>query len=212
MQKPTDYETAQIMGEFTRLKPGGHYLIIRSVEEVTSKGGNAMLKICFDTDKTDSQPKFFATEFETRANNPERTWPNGGTSYIITDDQYGTSRLKGFVTSVEASNPGFKVAWGDGPAFGKQFWGRRVGGVFAEELDWYEAKAKVTHKTVLLRWTSVNKVGEVVVPDVRESKNYKAAKERGVIGKPAPTVEDVLEKISDWQSIPDFIEEDLPFN
>lgn len=214
MQKPVGYEEAPIMGEYVPLEVGGHYLVIREVVETQSKAGKAMLRVCFDTDKVDKQPGYFAQEYKARvASSVEASWPNGGTAYIITDDQYGTSRLKGFITSIEKSNPGFQVAWGDGPAFAKQFEGRRVGGVFGEELDWYSVKSKETHKVKLVRWTETGKVGTAVAPEPSESAAHKAARENGLIGRAKPTIDDLAAKANgEWLDVPNNLMEELPFN
>ena len=55
MVKPNNYENTKVGGDFTPIIPGGHHLIIKNVEETTSKGGKPMLKVSFDFAKNDKQ-------------------------------------------------------------------------------------------------------------------------------------------------------------
>lgn len=130
LNKPADFEAAQAYGEFTPIAVGGHIMRIMGVEVVTSSTGKEMLKISLDTASDDSQPAYFAAKYraDTRA---DKKW--GCVMYqLVYDDQGATNRgFKTFVTSVEESNPGFKVAWG--AAFESCLKDKRVGAIFREE-------------------------------------------------------------------------------
>lgn len=130
LNKPADYEAAQAYGEFTHIALGGHIMRIMGVEVVTSSTGKEMLKISLDTASDDSQPAYFAEKYraDTRA---DKKW--GCVMYqLVYDEQGATNRgFKTFVTSVEESNHGFKVTWGD--AFEKCLKDKRVGAIFREE-------------------------------------------------------------------------------
>ena len=56
MNKPKFYEEAQVLGEYSAIRLGGHKLVIMQVEEITASNGNQYLKISFDTAKDDVQP------------------------------------------------------------------------------------------------------------------------------------------------------------
>ena len=49
MHKPNNYDNTQAAGDFVPLEPGGHIMVIKKVEETTSKTGKDMLKISLDT-------------------------------------------------------------------------------------------------------------------------------------------------------------------
>lgn len=130
LNKPTDFETATAYGEFKPISLGGHIMRIMGVEVVTSSTGKEMLKISLDTASDDSQPAYFAAKYRADTR-PDKKW--GCVMYqLVYDDQGATNRgFKTFVTSVEESNPGFKVAWG--AAFESCLKDKRVGAIFREE-------------------------------------------------------------------------------
>lgn len=130
LNKPNDYEAVQSYGEFKDITPGGHIMRIMGVEVVKSSTGKEMLKISLDTASDDSQPDYFADKYR-RDTRTEKKW--GCIMYqLVYDEKGATNRgFKTFITSVEESNPGFAVVWGDG--FEACFKKRRVGAIFREE-------------------------------------------------------------------------------
>ena len=193
MQKPNNYDETQAHGDFTPVELGGHYLVIKQVEETKSSAGQDMIKISFDFDKNDIQPGYFAELFKNDIR-PDKKWSNQATQHTLVYDQDGkTSRsFKTFCTCVEHSNPGFAVNWGDN--WGAQFKNKKIGGVFGEELDWYEGKEK--HKRVLRWFVSTDKVDGAAIPELKETK---AHKDQTAINS------------GDFMNIPDSLEEELPF-
>jgi hypothetical protein len=148
MQKPNNFENVKAGGDFTPIELGGHHLIIKNVEETTSKAGSPMLKVYFDFAKNDRQPDYMATEFKNDIR-PDKKWPYSGTQYIVVTDKDGnTSKsFKSFITSVENSNKGFKAAWG--AVFCDQFKNKLVGGVYGIVESEYNGERK---KRSQLRW------------------------------------------------------------
>lgn len=130
LNKPNDYEAVQSYSEFKDITPGGHIMRIMGVDVVKSSTNKDMLKISLDTASDDSQPAYFADKYR-RDTRTEKKW--GCTMYqLVYDEQGATNRgFKTFVTSVEESNPGFKVAWGE--AFEPCLKDKRVGAIFREE-------------------------------------------------------------------------------
>ena len=147
MVKPNNYENTKVGGDFTPIIPGGHHLIIKNVEETTSKGGKAMLKVSFDFAKNDSQPEYMMNEFKNDIR-PDKKWPHVGTAYILTEDNDGncSKKFKGFITSFERSN-NCEAVWGE--KFAAQFKNKKIGGVFGKVENEYNGK--VTMRTEL-RW------------------------------------------------------------
>ena len=129
MKKPTNYDTTEVTGEFTPLKPGGHICKIMQVKETKSKSGLDMLEISLDIAEGE-QKDYYAKAYrsDTRA---DKKW--GCVVYLVVDEStdYGVKNLKTFTTSVEKSNVGFQIAWGDN--FAKCFANKLVGGVFGRE-------------------------------------------------------------------------------
>lgn len=198
MQKPNGYDEAKAGGDFTPVELGGHHLVIKQVSEKMNKNNQPMIVVLFDFAQNDAQAGYFMEAFKNDIR-PDKKWPNQATQYINVYDNEGktTRGFKTFTTCVEHSNAGFTTQWGD--KFCEQFKNKNIGGVFGEQLDFYNGK-KI--KKRVLRWfTSSDKVADAQIPDVTETAAYK---NRGNAGVPVPG--------GDFMSIPDGIDEELPFN
>lgn len=202
MQKPTAYEETQAQGDWTPIELGGHKLVIKQVNETKSKTGKDMIVVLFDFAEDDKQPGYFMEQFQNDIR-PDKKWPNQATQYILTEDAEGkcTRNFKTFTTCVENSNAGFSVQWGD--KFCQCFKGKKIGGVFGLQMDYYNGEEK---KKRVLRWfCSLDKVVDAAVPDMSETKAYKEYKQGG--GMPSGgTFND------GFMNIPDDFEGELPFN
>lgn len=200
MQKPNNYENTQAQGDFTPIELGGHILVIKQVEELKSKTNKDMIKISFDFAQGDSQMGYFEKMFRDDIR-PDKKWPNAGTTYILTEDDEGdcSRSFKTFTTSVEKSNPGFVINWGDG--FAQCFKNKLIGGVFGIVHDYYNGKNLAKRQ---IRWfRSLEGIKDVEVPAETETKAYKAANS-GIAGKQPDA--------DGFMNIPDGIDEELPFN
>lgn len=198
MNQPRNYENVQASGDYTPVELGGHYLIIKQVSETKSKAGADMIVVLFDFDQNDAQAGYFTESFKNDVR-PDKKWPNQATKYVmVNDSQTGeTGRsFKTFCTCVENSNAGFETKWGDN--WGTQFKGKKIGGVFGEELDFYNGKERT--KRVLRWFVSVDKVADARIPDVSETKAYKDNK----------SVNAAIEN-GDFMNIPEGDLEELPF-
>lgn len=199
MLKPNGYDDARANGDFEPVLLGGHHLVIKQVEEMQSKNGQPMIKVSFDFAPEDKQPNYFAEQFKNDIR-PDKKWSNQATHYIMVYDQDGkTSRnFKTFTTCAEHSNTGFTTQWGDN--FCQQFKNKKIGGVFGEQMDYYNGEEK---KKRILRWfVSSDKVKDASVPSVTESQAYKNYK----LGGGNPNTD------NGFMNIPDGLEEELPFN
>lgn len=199
MQKPTGYDEAKAQGEFTPVELGGHHLVIKQVEEMQSSTGKPMIKVSFDFAPEDKQPNYFAEQYKDDMRS-DKKWSNQATQYIMVYGQDGkTSRnFKTFTTCVEHSNTGFTTQWGDN--FCQQFTNKKIGGVFGEQMDYYNGEEK---KKRVLRWfVSSDKVADAQIPDMSETTAYKQYKQNGAIAS----------NNGDFMNIPDGIDEELPFN
>lgn len=194
MKKPNGYDETQVSGNFTPVETGGHYAVIKKLEETTSRAGKPMIKVAIDFTPEDKQPDYFMDLFKADTRE-ERRWPANGVQYILTEDADGkTSRsFKSFITSVEASN-GAEVEWGD--KFEKWFVGKKVGVVFGEVEEEYNGEVKTRRK---IRWfCEYSKAGSAQVPD----KKFLAG---SVPAKPAQASDQT------FVNIPDGIDGEIPF-
>lgn len=201
MKKPNNYESTQIQGEFTPVELGGHTLVIKQVEERTSKTNKPMIAIAFDFAKGDKQAGYFMEAFKNDIR-PEKKWPNQAMQYILTEDENGdcSRSFKTFLTCVEHSNAGFTTQWVDN--FGEQFKGKFVGGVFGPQMDYYEGKER--EKRVLRWFVSVDKAEDAAIPDMSETRAYKNHI-NGYAQGSTPAGDGFM-------NIPEGIDEELPFN
>ena len=193
MNKPAGYEEAQVLGEYTPIKLGGHKLVIMQVEEVTASNGNKYLKVSFDTAKDDVQPNYYSNAYknDTRDN---KKW-SGVTTVFPTDKDGKTSRaFKTFCTAIEHSNNGFKMVWGE--QFCNALKGKTVGGVFGEE-EYLNNAGEVKTANKLFWFRGIDKVMDAEVPAKR------------TVEKPASTFPT---DVDGFMNIPDGIDEELPFN
>lgn len=135
MIKPRGYDEVQGFQSSKRLPKGGYICEIKKIEEAKSKAGNDVLKVYLDIAEGEYQGIFM----EKWENTPlvagkEKRWGMISTILVFDTTTGETNRnLKGFLTSVEESNPGFIVdkCWGDN--FCKFFKGKVVGCVFGDE-------------------------------------------------------------------------------
>ena len=203
MKKPNNFDNTQVSGDFTPVNLGGHYAVIKQVNETTSKTGKDMIVVLFDFVAPDQQADYFMNSFKADIR-PDKKWPGNGATWIGVIDQNGNcSRgFKGFTTAVEHSNPGFITVWGDG--FAASYKNKLVGGVFREEIGVYNGKE--THQRKLAWFCSNEKADGANIPAPIETKEYKAWKESG--GLTSNPADD-----NGWMNIPDSVsDEELPFN
>ena len=131
MNKPKDFDKVQGYGAYTILPAGNYVCKIMSVEETTSRSGKDMLVISLDIAEG-AFTDYFAKAWreDTRDN---KKW--GCRSWVMVNDYQDSTKtsrnFKTFITSVEKSNSGFSVKWGEG--FEDCFKGKLVGVQFRRE-------------------------------------------------------------------------------
>ena len=192
MQKPNGYDETQANGGFEPINLGGHFAVIKRVQETTSKNGRPMLQVAIDFDKKDEQTAYFAQMFQ-NDNREDKKWPFQATQYILTEDNEGkcSRSFKSFITSVEESNKAH-CPWDE--TFEAWFKNKKVGVVFGEVEDEYNGEIKTRRR---IRFFCVyDKANTVAVPAKKLYKGTAAS---------ARTVDD------DFMQIPDGAEEEIPF-
>lgn len=198
MQKPQNYDETKAGGEFTPINLGGHHLVIKQVEETTSKTGKPMLKVFFDFAKNDSQPGYMTEEYKNDIR-ADKKWPHAGTQYILSEDADGncSKSFKSFISCFEKSN-NCTAVWGD--KFAAQFKNKIIGAVFGEVENEYNGKRTMRHE---LRWfCSDDKVDGAAVPDPKYISGNKplGAGSGNAGGGATPNVD-----------VPEGTDEELPF-
>ena len=200
MNKPNNYDNTPTQGERVEILEGGHQLIIYQVVETETKKGKPMIVVQYDFAQGDRQVGLAANTYRDDVS-PEKKWPHFATSYIQVEDQEGnTSRnFKTFCSSVEASNPGFKISWGDG--FAACFRKKMVGAVFGPVENEYQGNISIRNE---LRWyCSVEKSKDAKVPELKKLKKDP--------GQPQGTPE-IPGSVPGFMQVPEGYDDDLPFN
>lgn len=168
IKKPEKYDEIQVTEDFERIELGGHKGIIMEAVEYTNEfSGLTSLKVSVDTDKDDKQPNYFTNQYKNDTRE-DKKWSNSAIKYVsLKEEDNCIKMLKGFITAVENSNPGFKYDWNKEVT---QLKGKKVGIVFGlEEYQDSEGKTKTIAK--IRNFRSLDKVDSVFIPDVKTLDN-----------------------------------------
>lgn len=190
LKKPNNYDEVELNSEFTPIELGGHKGVIKGVEEYTSEySGNTSLKVSVDTTKDDKQPEYF-TELYRNDERDDKKWSTSAIKYVsLKEDENCVRMLKGFITAVENSNPGFTYDWNKDI---DQLKNKKIGLVFGlEEYEDNEGKTKTARK--LNQFRSIDKVDNAKIPRVKllngEFVEYEEYNKNNVINTTDDTIE-----------------------
>lgn len=205
MVKPNGYDDAKTMGnQKESITPGGHHLIIKQVTETVSSTNKPMIVVLFDFDQSDKQAGLLMKEFRDD-DRVDKKWPYRGTAYIMVNDYQDpnkTSRnYKTFCTCFEQSNLNTKINWtNNAAAWASQFKGKKIGGCFGEVHSVYQGREQVRNE---LRWfVSDDKVDITEAPPV---KGLSSAQMNELKASQSSNPDDFV-------SVPENMDEELPFN
>jgi len=131
---PNGYSDVQARtGMREQLPAGGQVCRIRGAREETNNG-YWQLAIAFDVHEGE-YAGFFDRRYKDDVQTGRDKWPAAGTHRVFVMDYHNreqcSAEFKGLITSVEESNPGFVMQWGDGTE--RSLIGKLVGIVFREE-------------------------------------------------------------------------------
>ena len=159
MKKPNNYDNTPVQDGYTPLQLGGHVCKIVKLEETKSKTGKDMLKIYLDI--ADGEQKDYYKQRFDNDTRTEKKW--GCVVYILVEDNEGNTNraFKTFIDSVEKSNGGFTVKWGED--FGKQFKNKLVGGVFGRE-EYINPNNERKFATKCRYFTTIDRVRKGIEP------------------------------------------------
>lgn len=206
MEKPKNWEQvepAKEFGSFENLELGGHEIVIKSAREYTGFTGNTSLQICVDIAGSDKQKGFFQKQFDEN-NNSDKKWPAGATKYIsLKDDDKCVAMFKGFITTLENSNPSFKWNFDE-----TKLIGLKLAGVFGlEEYD--NGKGETKTATKLTQFRSLDKLKEIRIPRVKTLSGQFIDYEEYINSKnhisAVKTAQDIFNNV-------DIVDEDTPFD
>ena len=158
-----DKTEAKEFGEYENLELGGHEIVILDAREHKSEfSGNISLKISVDISGNDKQKGFFKKQYDENTST-DKKWPTGAVKYLsLKDEQLGY--LKGFITSLEKSNPNFKFnkkgTW-------EQLKNLKLAGQFGLE-EYNKQDGTIGTCTKLVQFRSLDKLNEIKIPKVKK--------------------------------------------
>ena len=154
---------AKEFGEYENLELGGHEIVILDAREHKSEfSGNISLKISVDISGSDKQKGFFKKQYDENTS-ADKKWPTGSVKYLsLKDEQLGF--LKGFITSLEKSNPNFKFnkkgTW-------EQLKNLKLAGQFGLE-EYKKQDGTIGTATKLVQFRSLDKLKDIKIPKVKK--------------------------------------------
>ena len=163
MEKVQGYDEAQaITGEYERLNAGGYICKIVSAKEEKSKSGKRMLVLALDIAEKDKKD-FFINRFNDNSN-PDKKWPAGAIYRQMLEGEKAAGFLKGLMTSLEASNDGFKWDWDE-----KKLANLKCGAIFGEEeYEKMDGSVGTTTKVKFIRTIKAIQDGNFKVPELKK--------------------------------------------
>lgn len=163
MEKLQGYDEAQaITGEYEKLEAGGYICKIINAKEEISKSGKKMLVIALDIAEGDKKD-FFRNRFIENSN-PEKKWPAGGIYRQMLEGEKSAGFLKGLMTSLEASNEGFKWNWDE-----KKLKDLKCGAIFGEEeYRKLDGSVGTSTKVKFIRTTKSIQEGNFKIPELKK--------------------------------------------
>lgn len=163
MEKVQGYDEAQaITGEYERLNAGGYICKIISAKEEKSKSGKRMLVLALDIAEGDKKD-FFRNRFNDNSS-PDKKWPAGAIYRQMLEGEKAAGFLKGLMTSLEASNDGFKWDWDE-----KKLADLKCGAIFGEEeYEKMDGSVGTTTKVKFIRTVKAIQDGNFKVPELKK--------------------------------------------
>lgn len=187
-----DYQTTQSYGDYKTLPKGGYVVKIMGVSQETNSNG-PYLKIGCDIAEGDYKD-FFAEAYK----NDKREDKKWGCNFLLSlpkddgseKDGWTKRSFKTFTEALEESNEGYHFDWDEA-----KFKGKLIGGLFNEQ-DFKKSDGSIGTSVRMARVCSAQKIREG---------NYKLPDDK----KLTPT--ETQTTSTDFMSVPDTIEAELPF-
>ena len=148
---------AKGMEDFKSLPIGKYECVIKEAGIYTSEqSGKKSFRVAVDIANGEFKD-YYKNRFESNPN-MDKKWDNNAVRYLAYEGE-NASYFKGFITSVENSNPNYKWDWDETKLIGK-----KICGVFQyEEYENQEGKRGI--KVRLSKFRSMDKINEIEVSD-----------------------------------------------
>lgn len=157
MEKISNWNEVEAKGmeDFKALPIGAYECVIKEAEVYKSKESNKeSFRVAIDIASGDYKD-YFQNRYDSN-NNANKKWDNNATRYLAFEGD-NVAYFKGFITSVENSNPGYTWDWDE-----KKLIGKKICGVFQyEEYENQEGKKGV--KVRLSKFRSLDKMKDIEV-------------------------------------------------
>ena len=149
------------MGDFQTLPLGGHEIIVKDARLYTSEqSGNTSLKVSIDVNENGEYKGYFQKKYDDNTD-VNKKWDNNATKYMSLKKE-SLKFTKGFITTLEKSNNGFKFDTSKG---WEQINGLKCAGVFG--LREYEKQdGSVGTSVRITQFRSIDKLEEIAIPKV----------------------------------------------
>ena len=163
MEKVQGYEEAQaITGEYEKLEAGGYICKIVSAKEEKSKSNKRMLVLALDILEGEKKD-FFRNRFSENTS-PDKKWPAGAIYRQMLEGEKAAGYLKGLMTSLEASNEGFKWDWDE-----KKLANLKCGAIFGEEeYEKMDGSIGKSTKVKFIRTVKAIQEGNFKIPELKK--------------------------------------------
>lgn len=157
IKKPTGYDEAQAFdGDFKQLPAGGYVCVVKKVFPTLTNNDKEAVMIFFDIAQGE-YANYYSKIYDADTRK-DKKW--SGSKTQCTEDK-ALSFFKGFVTSIENSNPGFKFDW-NSENNEKTLENKLFGGVFQREQ--YLKDGKPRFSTKLIEYRSVESIKKGIEP------------------------------------------------
>lgn len=188
---------------FQKLSPGGYICGIRGVVDVPEK---EYLKIEYDIIEGDNKG-YFTKKFKENTRK-DKKWPTAGTFYRSYKES-SQPMFKGFITSIEKSNPDFKWDWDESKLKNK-----KVGLVIGEEeyLN-QKGQVRITNKVRSVHSVDTIKEGNFEIPEIVKLENTKVLSQQEKFIDPFEEERKDDEEFNDAELdiFKDITEDEIPF-
>ena len=188
------YDKSKRKRTFEQLPKGAYVLKIMDAKEEPNKSGNGShLTISFDIAEGEYEG-FYANQYMSNTNE-DKKWSRDAVFYLTVPSdgcqEYVWTNWNTFFADLEDSNNGFVFSGNP-----RELKTKLIGGKFAIEQNEYNGQV---YSHTRMRWTCV-------AEDVRSGKAGKMPNDK-LITQPAAA----SDSGTDWMSVPEGIDEDLPF-
>ena len=150
------------MEKASTLLLGGYVCVILALEQKKSNSGKNMLVINFDIAEGEYRGFYMDKYRNTTPKSDSEPVKWQGKYYLMLEGENWQERFKGFITSIEESNEGFK--WDSTVGDEQTLKGKIFGGIFGEKECYYEGELRTNTKIRWVRSVKTIQEGKFTIP------------------------------------------------